>query len=417
MIEKYIKLYEQGEINEGVVEEMRHFAFEAKDDDIFTIAQIFASLGLAGQAIELAEPLHETYPNEAELKNFLADLYLDLAEDNKALELLAEGNQDDAKSLLLQADMYITQGLFEVAEQKLKRAMELEPDNVLLQLAYAEYFYHIGAFDDALPLYLDVQDASLDTEIDIYSRLATCYSRIGKFEKSLGYFAKSEELHGEPSTDQLFNKAFIAHSLNDFPLAKQALLKIKGLDPSYDTIYPLLGSIYLAEGEHERAIAAITEGIRFNEFNPELYRIKARCLEAAHDIEAARDAYYEVLNLDPEDLDAALCSNRICLAMEDYEEVIANAAHYEEGGLVDDRFFWDLALSHQELENYDEALENYEKALATYGQDPAFLKDFANFLIEDGNAKEAILRLKRIVELDPSDLGAKELLEQLSAEN
>ena len=38
------------------------------------------------KAIELVEPLLVKYPNEVNLKTFLADLYLDLAEDEKALD-------------------------------------------------------------------------------------------------------------------------------------------------------------------------------------------------------------------------------------------------------------------------------------------------------------------------------------------
>ena len=41
------------------------------------------------KAIELVEPLLVKYPNKVNLKTFLADLYLDLAEDEKALDLLA----------------------------------------------------------------------------------------------------------------------------------------------------------------------------------------------------------------------------------------------------------------------------------------------------------------------------------------
>jgi len=413
MIETFIELYEKGAITEEVVEQMRHFAFEANDDDIFIVAQIFAALGLASQAVELLEPLCEKYPQETELKNALADLYLDLAEDHKALELLADGGETDAKSLLLQADLYMSQGLFEVAEEKLKQAMELEPDNIWLQLAYGEYYFHIGDYDAALPLYLDVMDASLETELPIHERLGTCYSQIGQFEKALAQFELAEKFQGEPSTDQLFNKAFLAYRLEEFGLAKKALLDIKGLDPSYDTIYPLLGEIFLGEGDLEQALLEVSEGIRYNEYNPELYRIKGKILEASKDFEGARDAYYEVLNLDPEDLDAALKSNRICLLMEDFEEVVANVAHYEETGLVDDQFFWDLAISYLELEDYDLALQNFEKALVAFSENPAFLFDFAQFLLEEGRTKDALGHLKRVVELDPAALRAQELIENL----
>ena len=415
MIDHFIERYEKGEITEETVEQMRHFAFEANDDELFMVAQIFAALGMAGQAVELVEPLYEKYPHEQPLKNFLADLYLDLAEDAKALELL-NGNDEgaDVKNLLLQADMYLAQGLFEVAEEKLKQAVALEPDNELLDLAYAEYYFHIGAFEEAIPLYLDFVDGGLDVELNLYERLGTCYSQVGQFEKALEQYENSEKFYGEPSTEQLFQKAFLAHRLGDGAMAKAALLKIRDLDESYDTIYPMLGEIFLKEGDLERALSYVLEGIRHNEYNPGLYRIKGEILKAKKDWEGARDAYYEVLNLDPEDLDAALKSNRICLFMEDYEEVVSNIAHYEENGLVDDRFFWDLAICHMELENYDEALQNFEKGLAAFSDHADFLFDYAQFLMGEGRTKEAIVRLNRVLEVDPSAYAAQELLENLT---
>ena len=110
-IETFIELYEKGQITEEVVEQMQHFAFHANDDEIFLVAQIFAALGRVSAAIELVEPLISKYPHETNLRTFLADLYLDLAEDEKALDLLSgSDDESDVSVLLLEADMYIAQG-------------------------------------------------------------------------------------------------------------------------------------------------------------------------------------------------------------------------------------------------------------------------------------------------------------------
>ncbi len=140
-IEYFIEKYEQGQLTEDIIEKMQHFAFDATDDEIFIIAQIFAAISHVSKAIELVETLLAKYPNEVNLKTFLADLYLDLAEDEKALELLSGSDEETNVSvLLLEADMYIAQGLFEVAEDKLKKALALEPKNDLIHLAYAEFY-------------------------------------------------------------------------------------------------------------------------------------------------------------------------------------------------------------------------------------------------------------------------------------
>jgi len=412
-IETYIELYEKGAITEEVVEQMQHFAFEAEDDEVFIIAQIFAALGRVSQAIELAEALVTKYPEEGNLKTFLADLYLDLAEDEKVLELLADSDESDVKSLLLEADMYTAQGLFEVAEEKLKKALVLEPKNEFIQLAQAEFYYHIGEFEEALVRYLDLVDCGLGIEVNVYERLANCYSQIGEFEKALEQLTAAEKYFGELTTDLRFSKAFLAYQLEDYTTAKRALLDLKALDPSYDTLYPLLAKIYYTEQDYEQALSAVQEGINHNEFNGELQFLKGKILESMKDLEGARDAYYEALNLDPEDLESALRSNRICLAMEDFEEVIHNVEHYEENGLFDERFAWDLAIAHLELENYDEAASYFGKVATHFSENVEFLFDYAQFLIEEGQRNEARRTLEKILQLDGTLMPARELLESL----
>lgn len=413
-IEKFIECYEKGQVTEEVVEQMQHFTFEANDDEIFIIAQIFAALGRASAAIELVEPLMIKYPNETNLKTFLADLYLDLAEDEKALDLLSGNDEETNVSLLLlEADMYIAQGLFEVAEDKLKKAQQLEPKNELIKLAYAEFYHHIGEFEQALKLYADLIECGLSAEINVYERLATCYSHIGEFEKALEQFELSEKFFGALNTDQLFNKGFLAYQLNQDTLAKKVFQELKELDSSYDTIYPLLAKIYIREEDEEKALEMITEGISHNEYNAELFFLKASVLEKLKDLEGARDAYYEALNLDPEDLESALRSNRLCLALEDYEEVVHNVKHYEETGLNDDHFTWDLAIAYLELEEYDEAKQCFEQAMVSFGENVEFLFDYAQFLIEEGLSVEAVKLLEKILKIDSTVVHARELLENL----
>ena len=43
-IEYFIELYEKGQLTEEAIEQMQHFAFDANDDEIFIIAQIFAAI-------------------------------------------------------------------------------------------------------------------------------------------------------------------------------------------------------------------------------------------------------------------------------------------------------------------------------------------------------------------------------------
>lgn len=411
MIETFIKMYEEGNITEAVVEQMLHFVFAAEDDEIFMIAQIFAAIGHAHRSVELVEALLDKHPEDVSLKTFLADVYLDLAEDEKALELLASiEDKSEAKIFMIEAELYLAQGLFEIAEAKLKKALALEPENELIRLAYAEFFHHIGDFEEALPHYLDLSECGMAAGVNVYERLATCYLHTGDFEEAWEQLTLSEKYFGTLSNDQLFNKAFLADQLARRQQALHLLQDIKKSDPSYERIYPLLAKIYYSEGDFEKGLYEVETGIKYNEYNSELHYLKGTILEAKKDLEGARDAYYEALNLDPDDLKSALRSNLICLQLEDYEEVIHNVAHYEESGLFDERFNWDLAVAHAELGEYEAALTHFQVADEHFRQDVVFLFDYATFLMEDGKRDLAQQKLETILEMDPSVIEAQEIL-------
>ena len=93
--------------------------------------------------------------------------------------------------------------------------------------------------------------------------------------------------------------------------------------------------------------------------------------------------------------------------------MVHNVHHYEENGLFDDHFDWDLAIAFLELEDYEQAAASFEKAFANYKDNPDFLFDYAQFLIEEGRQKEAVKHLEKILSLDATLAPARELLENL----
>ncbi len=52
--------------------------------------------------------------------------------------------------LLFQADLYDSQGLYEVCEQKLLEAEKIDPNEPIIQLALAEFYASIGRFAEAI---------------------------------------------------------------------------------------------------------------------------------------------------------------------------------------------------------------------------------------------------------------------------
>ena len=102
--------------------------------------------------------------------------------DEKSFEYTANG----AVKVTLKGD-YSMVGIEFSDPEVLKEDAETVSD--LIKLAYAEFYHHIGEFEKALNLYLDLIECGLNAEINVYDRLATCYSHVGEFEKAFEQFS------------------------------------------------------------------------------------------------------------------------------------------------------------------------------------------------------------------------------------
>ncbi|EUJ52372.1 TPR domain-containing protein [Listeria rocourtiae FSL F6-920] len=67
------------------------------------------------------------------------------------------------------------------------------------------------------------------------------------------------------------------------------------------------------------------------------------------------------------------------------------------------KFFWDVSVAYQALDNYNKAKENYELAHPHFIQNPTFLKEFGLFLREDGDMVQSGEVLAQYLRLEPGD--------------
>ena len=149
------------------------------------------------------QTLLERYPDEDSLKTALADIAISEGEDDEALEYLSSITPDSEaylQALLVSADLYQTQGMFEVSEQKLLQALDLAPDEEIIRFALAELYYNIKQYKQAIPIYLDLikQGNFSISQVNLVQRLGMSYALSGQFEKALAYL---EQIHSEERDD------------------------------------------------------------------------------------------------------------------------------------------------------------------------------------------------------------------------
>src|SRR5699024_7828992 len=131
-LEKAIQLIEQGQIDEAMAI-LDELSITESDEIKFTISTVFFEFGFYEKAETILTDLLGKYPNDGQVIIQLVDIYIELKRDDEAIRLLNEIEEKDEfylHALLQLADLYQSQGLFEVAEEKLLTAKKIAPDEL-----------------------------------------------------------------------------------------------------------------------------------------------------------------------------------------------------------------------------------------------------------------------------------------------
>lgn len=408
-----IQLIEQNETEEAL-RILSDFLPQANDDELFVISDLYIQLGLLPEAKDLLENLYTKYPNETEIKLVLSEIYIDLEDDEAALNLLNQIETNDPhylESLLTQADLYQTQGLFEVAEHKLLLAKQLAPNEILIDFARAELAFSNGEYQKAIPHYEKIkQEKDQIAEVFIDQRLAESYAQIGEFESALEHYSQFEH----EDEDTLFSYGFVAKSALRNDIAIKAWEALIDLEPEYPSVYPELADLYEEEGLLKEAYAISKRGLDFLPLNKELLLKTSGLARRNGEKENSYQYAREAVAVDVGYKEAVLFLIENYREDGDDEAIIDLLTHILDQGEEDGYYFWELAKSYEALEDYTLALESYEKAYPFFESDLDFLKVYGFFLVEEGKHSKAKAVFERYLSFDVTDFEVEQYLERLN---
>lgn len=385
------------------------------DEERLLLAEELEHLGFLQEAVSLYEKLLEVYPEEGELLVAVADIYINLDQEEEALNTLSKiANEDPyyVQALMLQADLYDSQGLFEVSEQKLLEAEKIEPNEPIIQFALAEIYANIGKFAEAVYKY---EQILVHTEeighVNIHERLAELYSASGEFEKALQFYEHA--LQDKLDIDVLFGFGFTAYRAGFYQKAIGKLTEVKELDPEYQSVYLPLARSYEHEEDLQNALHVAKEGIRVNPYQKELYQFAGKiCLKLGEEEEAEIN-FTEAISLDTSFVEAVLTLNKLYMKQQRYSDIIELVEPLLTEGEEDPYLLWDYAVACEEEEQYSNALNAYQRAYRYLKEKDEFLQNYGFFLLEEGNTHEAIEIFKKLQELDPTNAEYIDVLERL----
>lgn len=389
----------------------------ANDDQKFAIAEFYLQWGFFEEALEILQDLIQKYPEESELKVLLANIYIELDNDKEAVHLLNDIREEDLsyeQALLQLADLYQSQGLFEVAEQKLLEAKRLNPDEEIIDLALGEFFFSIGEYKRAIIYYERIYEHTAElANISIIARLAEALAASGAYEKSLKLYQELEPDH----PDQMFKYGLVAYHADRKDIAINVWNRVLEADKSYLSVYYELANAYQEEGMFDEAYETCQKGLQLDDFNKELFYLGAVLAHQLGKYEESEKLASNAIALDDGYVEAILFLIELYKEQDEYDKIIQLINDIKEQGSTDPIYDWELARAFNELESYSKAFKHYQTAYYYLNDNRDFLKEYGYFLTEDGKINDAMKIFTEYLKLEPTDMEMQEYIERLRQTN
>lgn len=404
--------------NEDLVQAQIELNEAIKKDDNDTLAElgeVLLSIGFLEEAKSVYEALTLRLPAEKEAFLLpLAEIAIENNEIEEAFEMLEAISKESAyypQSLLITADLYQILGIPEVSEAKLKEAKSLLPKEPLIDFALAELFFSNQQYSEAHSYYKNLlkEDTQEILGVSIIERIGTLLSMQGEFEEAITYLESA--LKEKETPESLFQLAFVYLQIDENEKAIPLLEKIRQLDPQYQGVYLYLAEALQKEERIEEAQEVIEAGIAENPYQVAFYHFASENSYRLHDSEKAERFLIDALETGEKEDETRLILSNLYLNEEMYEEAIEAIEGLENS---DHPYaLWNLAQANYHLEEYTLAAKYYEEASYLLSEEADFLKEYGLFLREEGRLREAKSMLVNYLSLEPGDLEAQSILEDL----
>ncbi|MFL2029334.1 tetratricopeptide repeat protein [Loigolactobacillus zhaoyuanensis] len=379
-----------------------------RDDDetLYSLAEDLYASGFLRQARRTYLQLLKKYPTEDELRTTLADIAISDGKTDEALTYLQEVKPESpayAESLLVSADLYQQQGLYEVSEQKLLTARRLFPDEPIISFALAEFYFDSGEFQKAIVHYeaLVATGETTIAQVNLYQRLGVAYANSGEFEQARDYLAQITE--AEMDSNTLFQSGFIALQLKDYTRAIDSFERVVEQDAQYSSVYPYYAEALEADQQLPAALRVVQAGLAVDQYNEVLFDKGAHLALRLEDDATAEQYLQQLLTIDPENMQALIELSNLYVKSARHEENYNLLESALQQGDVDPQAYWNFARSAAELDHAAIARENYLLAYPTFKNEANFLKEIINFFRSMGLRAETLAALQRYVKIVPTD--------------
>ncbi|RSL33800.1 hypothetical protein D7Z54_08910 [Salibacterium salarium] len=413
-LESVMETIQKGDAEKGL-KMLDELEGRADHQEKYDIAQLYDELGRPDKAKPIVEELISNYPDEGELLTIAAELAVDLDQEEEAIEWLLEVKKEDEvfiRAQMLLADLYQLQGLDEVAETKLKTALQEAPEEPVLLAGLGDYYLERGDFSKSIPYLKQAERLGFEfPEGSLDLRLAEAYSSTGEFEDALSYYERGIKEKKEPHS--LFGYGYTALQIGEYQTAIKQLEALKDMDPEFVTLYPYLIRAYEGMENYDKALQVTENGLSVDEYNDVLYVEAGKLQMALGNESVAEDRLKEAISLNPSNIEAVYTILELWNKQEDFDSVIEMVTYLKEIGEDDPRFDWYYGKAMWEMEDFENANQAYEGIRTVYTENEDFLEDYGRLLLEQGFRSDALAYFKQAASLQSANETLQELITDL----
>lgn len=386
-----------------------------QDDDQtkFSLAETLLSRGLSVQAKTVYLYLLTIYPDEGQILSRLAEIAVSDGDTDKALDYISQIGPDSpsyAENLLVSADIYQSQGLYEVSEQKLLEGVRKYPDEDVFRFAIAELYFDENKFGKALVFYNFLLDDGIDeySGISIKLRKASSLAGSGHYEEAIDEFEQLNAI--ELNEDAQYQLGFLYNQVKDYNKSIATLEKLLETNKDYPTAYVVLSDDYLNIKNNQQAFKYAQLGINLNELDEKLYET---AFDAGISVEPD-----EALKLIEKGIKQVEHPLTLIIRLSDF--YVTHGQYQNNLDLLENvdinnnpKLIWNLAKSYFETDDLTKAQENIGLAFDEYKDNLDFLSDMIEILRSSGDKQALKAALQLYLRKDPENEEMQELLDQM----
>lgn len=380
-----------------------------------SLAENLTDYGFTDLSKDVYRALIAKFPNEDLFKVYLAEILLNDGQDDDGLSLLYNiSPNSDAylESLLVQADYYQTNGLFETAKDKLLQALKLAPEEDAVKFGLAELEFNSGQYEEALAHYKDlIKRQDTFGEVNLIQRLFQTEAKLGQYEKASQVIKKHS--NAILDIDSKYQAGLVMLSVGDDDQAIKYLDEVIDQSPDYVNAYPLLAQAYQHKHDDDQVLRSAQAGLAYNELDETLYSMGAMAAANLQDFKTAEDLLQKGLEIAPDNSDLRLQLSNLYLHERKYKE---NNALFEklDDDSIEPQAHWNLAVSYENLDESDKAKSEFLLAYPEFQKNPDFLKQMIYFFNTEPNSSEIVKQLlDKYLAIVPSDEEMQDLANRL----